>query len=203
AQTGGKKVAEAPLRRRGSVLTGQISLPKRGDYQLLIIVAVTRQGKTLQAQSEPVSIQAVRMPLFWLIIGCIFLALYLLLPPKEPPLRYKHQVRINKATVSLEPGEEKTMEGIKVKGASERPEVAVKTPDGKEQILQEGRRQQLSWREGEERKEVVVHYEKAEPLREKPSIFARLLPTTFWRIALLLLAILSLAYWWHQLQQIH
>ncbi|MFN4180447.1 MAG: choice-of-anchor X domain-containing protein [Armatimonadota bacterium] len=202
AQAEGKKVAEAPLRRRGSVLTGQISLPKRGDYHLLITVTVTQQGKTLQAQSEPVSIQAVRMPIFWLIISCILFAVYLLLPPKEPPLRYRHRVRIGSASISLEPGAEKTIEGIKVKGASEKPEVTVTMPDGKEQTLQEGKRQQLAWREGEERKEVAVHYERAEPLRKKPSFFARLFSLTIWRAVFLILALLSLAHGCHQFLQI-
>ncbi|GBC99911.1 hypothetical protein HRbin17_02443 [bacterium HR17] len=202
AQMEGKGIAEAPLRRRGSVLTGQISLPKRGDYRLLIAVTVTRQGKTLQAQSEPVSIQAVRMPILWFIVGCFFLVIYLLLPPKEPPLRYRHRVWIDGASIGLDPGEEKTMEGIKVKGANDKREVIVTTPDGKEQILQEGKRQPLSWWGGKERKEVVVHYEKAEPLREKPSVFARLLPTTIGRIVVLLLTFLAFAIWWHQFQQI-
>lgn len=202
AQAEGKKVTEATLRRKGSVLTGKITLPRRGEYQLLVTVSVQRQGKTLQAQSELVTIQAVHIPIFWLIVGCILAAIYLLLPPKEPPLLYRHQIRIGQNRFILEAGERRSVNGIEVVGAKDKPEVTVQTPEGLRKIFQEQQNQQLSWLEGNQRRIVEVTYERAEPLRGKPSIFARLLPTTLWRAVFFALAISSLIYWCYQLQQI-
>ncbi len=202
AQAEGKKVTEATLRRKGSVLTGKITLPRRGEYQLLVIVSVQRQGKTLQAQSELVTIQAVHIPIFWLIVGLFLIAIYLLLPPKEPPLRYRHQVRVGQNRFILEAGERRSVNGIEVVGAKDKPEVTVQTPEGLRKIFQEQQNQQLSWLEGNQRRIVEVTYERAEPLRDKPSLFSRLLPLTLWRFVFLAIALLSFAYWWHQLQQI-
>ncbi len=202
AQAEGKKVTEATLRRKGSVLTGKITLPRRGEYQLLVTVSVQRQGKTLQAQSELVTIQAVHIPIFWLIVGCFLIAIYLLLPPKEPPLRYRHQVRVGQNRFILEAGERRSVNGIEVVGAKDKPEMTVQTPEGLRKIFQERQNQQLSWLEGNQRRIVEVTYERAEPLRDKPSLFSRLLPLTLWRFVFLAIALLSFAYWWHQLQQI-
>lgn len=203
AQAEGKKVAEEKMSRKGSLLTGTLNLPKRGEYQLLVIVSMQREGKILQSQSEPVSIQAVRIPVFWLVIGCILLAIYLLLPPKEPPLRYQHHVKVGQNQFVLKASEQRSARGIEIAGETDKRELTVKTPNGSKRILKEGQTQRFIWRENDQIKEVSVSYERAEPLRDKPSLFARLLPTTLWRIIFLALAVASLAYWWHQLQQIH
>ncbi len=206
AQAEGKKVTEATLRRKGSVLTGTITLPKRGEYQLFVTVSVQRQGKTLQSQSELITIQAVRMPIFWLVVGCILAVIYLLLPPKEPPLRYRHHLRLRlghgQSQVVLEAGERKSVSEIEIVSAKDKSEVIVQTPDGSREILREQQNRQFSWLEGNQRRVVEVTYEKAEPLRSKPSFLSRLLPTTLWRAIFFALAVVSLVYWWYQLQQI-
>lgn len=201
AQAEGKKVTEATPRRKGSILTGTIVLPKRGEYQLLVNVSVQRQGKTLQSQSEPVTIQAVRMPIFWLVAGCIFLLIYLILPPKEPPLRYRHRLTVGQSQVVLEPDEKKSIGGIELIGAIGKPEVEVQIPS-KRETLKEGAIQRFRWKEDDQYREIMVSYLRAEPLRDKPLLFTRLFPTTLWRIVFLALAVASLAYWWYQLQQI-
>jgi len=202
AFAGGEKVAEVPLKRSRSVLTGELNLPQMGSYQVVVTVSVLRQGKRLSSQSQPIEIQAVRPPIFWLVVAISLGVLYLLLPPKQPPLRYKHQIQVGQRTVEFQTNEEKTVNGLTFKAKAETPQVTVKKPDGEQEDLQEGERKKLQWREGEQRREAEVRYLKAEPIRDKPSPFSRLLPFTFWRILFLALALSALALWWYQWQQI-
>lgn len=204
AKLSGQALVQTTLKRSGSLLIGSLNLPKIGTYQVVVSVSVVRQGKKLSAESEPVEIQASRPPLLLLIVTALLFVIYLLLPPKEPPLRYRHRVRVGQTEVELNPGEERNVNELKVKGAFDSNTLTVRTPQGEEKIFREQQTERLSWREGEERKEVIVQYIKAEPLRDKPPLLSRLLPTTFYRFISFLLVLLALGWWlylWQQIRQ--
>jgi len=203
AKSEGKTLSEATLSRSGSVLSGNLNLPRLGTYQLTVSVSVHRSGKKLVAESEPVEIQVTRPPWALLVVAIIAFVLYLLLPPKEPPLWYRHHIRVGETKVELNADKTETVSGISVTGFVDSPKVTVETPQGDSETLKEGESKLFRWREGDQPKEVRVRYEKAEPQRDKPGLFARFLPNTFARFLCLLIALAALGWWlytWHQLK---
>ncbi|MDW8029778.1 MAG: choice-of-anchor X domain-containing protein, partial [Armatimonadota bacterium] len=203
AKSKGQLIVKAPLKRKGSVLEGTLNLPKIGTYQLAVIVSVNRMGKDLTTESQAIEIQVTRPDLSFLIVAILTFIVYLILPIKQPSLRYRHRVRIGQTIIELNPGEEKTVNEISVKGAIDSNTVTIRTRQGKEILLREQQTESVNWWEKDQRKEVTIRYEKAEPLRAKPSFLSRLLPTTPLRLICLLVSLAALGWWlytWQKLQ---
>jgi hypothetical protein len=198
---------ELPLNRKGSLLTANINFPKRGTYRLVVMVRVQRDGKTLNSESEIVEVRVTKLGYFWLAAAAFLFLIFLALPPKEPPLRYRHHLRFNGREIVLEPDEKKREGELEFEAALGEKRVKIRQISGDKPDL---RRQSspIPQRELElkEREMCLVGegklvYERAEPLREKPKFWHRLLPNTIWRFLFLVLALLALAYWllqWHQ-----
>jgi hypothetical protein len=198
---------ELPLNRKGSLLMANINFPKRGTYQLVVMVRVQRDGKTLNSESEIVEVRVTKLGYFWLAAAAFLFLIFLALPPKEPPLRYRHHLRFKGREIVLEPDEKKREGELEFEAALGEKRVRIKQTSGDKPDL---RRQSspIPQRELElkEREMCLVGegklvYERAEPLREKPKFWHRLLPNTIWRFLFLVLALLALAYWllqWHQ-----
>jgi hypothetical protein len=198
---------ELPLNRKGSLLTANINFPKRGTYRLVVMVRVQRDGKTLNSESEIVEVRVIKLGYFWLAAAASLFLIFLALPPKEPPLRYRHYLRFEGREIILEPGEKKQEIDLEFEAAFDEREVRIRQLSGEKPNLKrqdnpipqrelELREKKLCW-VGEER----LVYEKAEPMRERPKIWHRLLPTTFWRCLFFALALLALACWlwqWYQ-----
>ena len=198
---------ELPLNRKGSLLTANINFPKRGTYRLVVMVRVQRDGKTLNSESEIVEVRVTKLGYFWLAAAAFLFLIFLALPPKEPPLRYRHYLRFEGREIILEPGEKKQEIDLEFEAAFDEREVRIRQLSGEKPNLKrqdnpipqrelELREKKLCW-VGEER----LVYEKAEPMRERPKIWHRLLPTTFWRCLFFALALLALACWlwqWYQ-----
>ncbi|MCS7192016.1 MAG: hypothetical protein NZ937_03410 [Armatimonadetes bacterium] len=130
AKSKGQIIVEAPLRRKGSIVEGTLNLPKVGTYQLAVIVSVNRMGKELTAESQAIEIQVTRPNPSFLIIAILAFIVYLILPIKQPSLRYRHRVRIGQTIIELNPGEEKTVNEISVKGAIDSNTVTIRTKLG-------------------------------------------------------------------------
>ncbi len=200
---------QVPMQRRGSLLTAPVTFPQQGRYRMVVRTSVQREGQTLPAESEPTEVEVVRPKLGWLIAAIVAFVIFLLLPPREPPLRYHHRVRINGAEVVLHPPEFSATRSagecqVEVKGERQWREitVTVKTPSGRTrtETLAEGERRTVTV-EGES---VQVHYTKAEPHRDPVKVWHRLLPNTFPRAVFLLLAAAAFVYWlwqWRQFAQ--
>ena len=195
-----------PLNRQGSLLTASITFPKRGTYRLTVFLSAQRGGKKLQSKSEAVEFTVSQLGYFWLAVAGLCFAIYLVLPPKESPLKYRHHLRLQNRSITLEPGETKRVDDLELKAAVDRKEVTVKQVQGTQPIL---RRQGippkrgLVLKKGEQCQagQLNLRYEKAEPMREKLSFGHRLLPNTFSRCFFLLLALGSLAFWLWQWKQ--
>ncbi len=198
---------ELPLNRKGSLLTAKINFPKRGTYRLVVLVSVQRDGKILHSESEIVEVQVAKLGYFLLVTAVILFLGFLFLPPKEMPLRYRHHLKFDGDKIQLEPGEKKQEGQLELEAAVNKRQVKVRQKAGGQSILKKQnnpipqRELELSEREvclvGEER----LVYEKAEPMREKPKIWHRLLPNTLWRCLFLALALVALAYWLWQWRQ--
>lgn len=198
---------ELPLNRKGSLLTAKINFPKRGTYRLVVLVSVQRDGKILHSESEIVEVQVAKLGYFFLVMAVILFLGFLSLPPKEMPLRYRHHLKFDGDKIQLEPGEKKQEGQLELEAAVNKRQVKVRQKAGGQSILKKQnnpipqRELELSEREvclvGEER----LVYEKAEPMREKPKIWHRLLPNTLWRCLFLALALVALAYWLWQWRQ--
>ena len=198
---------ELPLNRKGSLLTANINFPKRGTYRLVVMVRVQRDGKILNSESEIVEVRVTKLGYFWLAAAAFLFLIFLALPPKEPPLRYRHHLRFEGREIILKPGEKKQEIDLEFEAAFDERKVRIRQISGEKPNLKrqdnpipqrelELREKELCW-VGEER----LVYEKAEPMRERPKIWHRLLPTTFWRCLFFALALLALACWlwqWYQ-----
>lgn len=80
------------MRAAGRCSQRPVSLPKRGAYRLTAIVRVVRNGQALQSQSEVVQVEATTLSYFWLYVAIGLTLVYLLLPMRQPPLRYRHTI---------------------------------------------------------------------------------------------------------------
>ncbi len=199
---------ELPLNRRGSLLTAKINFPKRGTYRLVVTVTVKRDGETLRSESEIVEVYVTKLGYFWLVLGVISFLVFLLLPPKEPPLKYQHNLRFGRRTISVEPGETKEVENLELEGAINEPKVRVRQKAEMPNLRQQNNpipQRELDLREGEkcwvgdERLELA--YERAEPKREVTRFWYRFLPNTFWRLLFFALTLTAISYWWWQWRQ--
>jgi hypothetical protein len=189
---------QIPLRRNGSLLASSVAFSKRGTYRLQVSVAVRRDGQSLQTQSEVTEIQVTMLTYTWLIIAIFLAIVFLLLPPREPPLRYRHRVRFGGQVHELEPGERKSLPEAELVAEAEKPEILVRSTKGA-QIRKGGGllQQEVPLREGERCRvgEMELHYERAEPLRAPRRWWHRLLPNTVFRLPFFLCALGAFVYW--------
>ncbi len=203
--TGEGQKQQIPLRRKGSLLTSSVAFSKRGTYRLQVSVAVRRDGQSLQTQSEVTEIQVTMLTYTWLIIAIFLAIVFLLLPPREPPLRYRHRVRFGGQVHELEPGERKSLPEeakpeaeVELVAEAEKPEIRVRSTKGA-QIRKGGGlpQQEVPLREGERCRvgETELHYERAELLRAPRRWWHRLLPNTVFRWLFFLCALGAFAYW--------
>jgi hypothetical protein len=196
--TGEGQKRQIPLRRKGSLLTSSVTFSKRGTYRLQVSVAVQRDGQSLQTQSEVTEIQVTMLTYTWLIIAIFLAIIFLLLPPREPPLRYRHHVRFGGQVHELEPGERKSLPEAELVAEAEKPEIRVRSTKGA-QIRKGGGlpQQEVSLPKGERCRvgEMELHYERAEPLRAPRQWWHRLLPNTVFRWLFFLCALGAFAYW--------
>jgi len=212
--TGEGQKRQIPLRRNGSLLASSVAFSKRGTYRLQVSVAVRRDGQSLQTQSEVTEIQVTMLTYTWLIIAIFLAIVFLLLPPREPPLRYCHRVRFGGQVLELEPGERKSLREeakpeaekaepeaeveVELVAEAEKPEILVRSTKGA-QIRKGGGllQQEVSLREGERCRvgETELRYERAEPLRAPRRWWHRLLPNTVFRWLFSLCALGAFAYW--------
>jgi hypothetical protein len=193
---------EVPMRRSESLLTASVELPKRGAYRLTTIVRVQRNGHTLQSQSEVVQVEAVTLSYFWLYVAIGLALVYLLLPPRQPPLRYRHTLRLANQTHRLEPGQTLTVGGLELRASDAEPKVVARVAAGSTIALRKAgeplRQTELALKEGEQclADAETLRYERAEPLRANAPLWSRLMPTTLPRRITLLCALGALGYWW-------
>jgi hypothetical protein len=196
--TGEGQKRQIPLRRKGSLLTSSVTFSKRGTYRLQVSVAVQRDGQSLQTQSEVTEIQVTMLTYTWLIIAIFLAIIFLLLPPREPPLRYRHRVRLGEQVHELKPGERKSLPEAELVAEAEKPEIRVRSTKGA-QIRKEGGlpQQEVPLRKGERCRvgETELHYERAEPLRATRRWWHRLLPNTVFRLPFFLCALGAFVYW--------
>jgi hypothetical protein len=189
---------QIPLRRQGSLLTSSVAFSKRGTYRLQVSVAVQRDGQSLQTQSEVTEIQVTMLTYTWLIIAIFLAIIFLLLPPREPPLRYCHRVRFGEQVHELKPGERKSLPEAELVAEAEKPEIRVRSTKGA-QIRKGGGlpQQEVPLRKGERCRvgEMELHYERAEPLRATKRWWHRLLPNTVFRWLFFLCALGAFVYW--------
>ncbi len=198
---------QAPMHRRGSLLTAQLTFPKQGRYQLIVRTSIQREGQTLQSESELTEVEVVRPNLAWLIGAIVAFVSFLLLPPRQPPLRYRHYIRINGSSTPLQfpklsathlVGNSRVE--IEASGTKKEITIIVRDPDGqirRREYLSEGRRLNLNIAG----KAVEFRYERAEPYRDPTKLWHRLLPNTTLRFLFLALAIAAFAYWVWQWRQ--
>jgi hypothetical protein len=178
---------QIPLRRNGSLLASSVAFSKRGTYRLQVSVAVRRDGQSLQTQSEVTEIQVTMLTYTWLIIAVFLAIVFLLLPPREPPLRYRHRVLFGGQVHELEPGERKSLPEAELVAEAEKPEILVQSKKGAQIRLKERKRCQVG--------EMELHYERAEPLRATRRWWHRLLPNTVFRWLFFLCALGAFVYW--------
>jgi hypothetical protein len=201
--TGEGQKRQIPLRRKGSLLTSSVTFSKRGTYRLQVSVAVQRDGQSLQTQSEVTEIQVTMLTYTWLIIAIFLAIIFLLLPPRESPLRYRHHVRFGGQVHELEPGERKSLPEAELVAEAEKPEIRVRSTKGaqirkggglpqQEVSLWEGER---CWVETELHGEKELRYERAKPLRAPRRWWHRLLPNTVFRLPFFLCALGAFVYW--------
>jgi hypothetical protein len=97
------------------------------------------------------------------------------------------------------------VDDLELKAAVDKKEVQIKQIQGQQPILRKQGipRRDLKITEGEQCQagQGNLRYEKAEPMREKPSFWHRLLPNTFPRRLVLLLAFGFCAFWLWQWKQ--
>ena len=198
---------EAPMRRSESLLTASVELPKRGAYRLTTIVRVQRNGHTLQSQSEVVQVEAVTLSYFWLYVAIGLALVYLLLPPRQPPLRYRHTLRLANQTHRLEPGQTLTVGGLELRASDAEPKVVARVAAGSTIALRKAgetlRQTELALKEGEQclADAETLRYERAEPIRANAPLWSRLTPATPLRAITLLGALGALGYWWQLWRQ--
>jgi hypothetical protein len=194
---------QIPLRRQGSLLTSSVAFSKRGTYRLQVSVAVQRDEQSLQTQSEVTEIQVTMLTYTWLIIAIFLAIVFLLLPPKEPPLRYRHRVRFGEQVHELKPGERKSLPElpepeVELVAEAEKREIRVRSTKGA-QIRKGGGlpQQEVPLREGERCRvgETELHYERAELSRATRQWWHRLLPNTVFRLPFFLCALGAFVYW--------
>jgi hypothetical protein len=196
--TGEGQKRQIPLRRNGSLLASSVAFSKRGTYRLQVSVAVRRDGQSLQTQSEVTEIQVTMLTYTWLIIAVFLAIVFLLLPPREPPLRYRHRVRFGGQVHELKPGERKSLPEAELVAEAEKREIRVRSTKGAQIRKGGGLPQQEVWlREGERCRvgETELHYERAEPLRATRQWWHRLLPNTVFRLPFFLCALGAFVYW--------
>jgi hypothetical protein len=196
--TGEGQKRQIPLRRNGSLLASSVAFSKRGTYRLQVSVAVRRDGQSLQTQSEVTEIQVTMLTYTWLIIAIFLAIVFLLLPPKEPPLRYRHRVRFGEQVHELKPGERKSLPEAELVAEAEKPEILVRSTKGAQIRKGGGLPQQEVWLPKGERcrvGETELHYERAEPLRATKRWWHRLLPNTVFRWLFFLCALGAFVYW--------
>jgi len=203
--TGEGQKRQIRLQRNGSLLAGSVAFSKRGNYHLQVSVTVRRGGQLLRTQSEVTEVLVTRLTYTWLIIATFFTTSFLLWPPKEPPLRFRHRVRFGRQVHELEPGQGKSLPETdsELVAEAEKREIRVRSRKGA-QIRKGGLPQQeVSLREGERCQvgEIELHYERAEPLRAARQSWHRLLPNTSFRLAFFLCALGAFAYWLWQWRQ--
>ena len=198
---------EVPMRRSESLLTASVELPKRGAYRLTTIVRVQRNGHTLQSQSEVVQVEAVTLSYFWLYVAIGLALVYLLLPPRQPPLRYRHTLRLANQTHRLEPGQTLTVGGLELRASDAEPKVVARVAAGSTIALRKAgetlRQTELALKEGEQclADAETLRYERAEPIRANAPLWSRLTPATPLRAITLLGALGALGYWWQLWRQ--
>jgi hypothetical protein len=189
---------QIPLRRNGSLLASSVAFSKRGTYRLQVSVAVRRDGQSLQTQSEVTEIQVTMLTYTWLIIAIFLAIIFLLLPPREPPLRYCHRVRFGEQVHELKPGERKSLPEAELVAEAEKPEIRVRSTKGAQIRKGGGLPQKEVWLPKGERcrvGETELHYERAEPLRATRRWWHRLLPNTVFRWLFFLCALGAFVYW--------
>jgi hypothetical protein len=201
--TGEGRKRQIPLQRNGSLLTSSVTFSKRGTYRLQVSVAVQRDGQSLQTQSEVTEIQVTMLTYTWLIIAIFLAIVFLLLPPREPPLHYRHRVRFGEQVHELKPGERKSLPElpepeVELVAEAEKREIRVRSMKGA-QIRKGGGlpQQEVPLREGERCRvgETELHYERAELLRATRQWWHRLLPNTVFRLPFFLCALGAFVYW--------
>jgi len=205
--TGEGQKRQIPLRRNGSLLTSSVAFSKRGTYRLQVSVEVRRDGQSLQTQSEVTEIQVTMLTYTWLIIAIFLAIIFLLLPPRESPLRYRHRVLFGGQVHELEPGERKSLPEAELVAEAEKPEIRVRSTKGA-QIRKGGGlpQQEVPLWKGERCRvgETELHYERAEPLRATRQWWHRLLPNTVFRLPFFLCALGAFVYWlWQWWQFAH
>jgi hypothetical protein len=203
--TGEGQKRQIPLRRNGSLLASSVAFSKRGTYRLQVSVAVRRDGQSLQTQSEVTEIQVTMLTYTWLIIAIFLAIIFLLLPPRESPLRYRHRVRFGGQVLELEPGERKSLREeakpeaeVELVAEAEKPEILVRSTKGAQIRKGGGLPQKEVWLPKGERcrvGETELHYERAEPLRATRRWWHRLLPNTVFRWLFFLCALGAFVYW--------
>jgi hypothetical protein len=189
---------QIPLRRNGSLLASSVAFSKRGTYRLQVSVAVRRDGQSLQTQSEVTEIQVTMLTYTWLIIAIFLAIVFLLLPPRESPLRYRHRVLFGGQVHELEPGERKSLPEAELVAEAEKPEILVRSTKGAQIRKGGGLPQKEVWLPKGERcrvGETELHYERAEPLRATRRWWHRLLPNTVFRWLFFLCAPGAFVYW--------
>ena len=198
------------MRRSESLLTASVELPKRGAYRLTAIVRVVRNGQALQSQSEVVQVEAVTLSYFWLYVAIGLAIVYLLLPPRQPPLSYRHTLRFANQTHRLEPGQTLTVGGLELRASDAEPKVVARVAAGSTIALRKAgeplRQTELALKEGEQclADAETLRYERAEPIRADAPLWSRLTPATPLRAITLLGALCALVYWlrlWQQFTQ--
>jgi hypothetical protein len=172
---------------------------------LQVSVAVRRDGQSLQTQSEVTEIQVTMLTYTWLIIAIFLAIIFLLLPPRESPLRYRHRVRFGGQVLELEPGERKSLREeakpeaeVELVAEAEKPEILVRSTKGAQIRKGGGLPQQEVWlRKGERCRvgETELHYERAELSRATRQWWHRLLPNTVFRLPFFLCALGAFVYW--------
>jgi hypothetical protein len=198
---------EVPMRRSESLLTASVELPKRGAYRLTAIVRVVRNGQALQSQSEVVQVEATTLSYFWLYVAIGLTLVYLLLPMRQPPLRYRHTLRLANQTHRLEPGQTLTVGGLELRASDAEPKVVARVAAGSTIALRKAgetlRQTELALKEGEQclADAETLRYERAEPIRANAPLWSRLTPATPLRAITLLGALCALVYWLRLLQQ--
>jgi hypothetical protein len=198
---------EVPMRRSESLLTASVELPKRGAYRLTAIVRVVRNGQALQSQSEVVQVEATTLSYFWLYVAIGLTLVYLLLPMRQPPLRYRHTLRLANQTHRLEPGQTLTVGGLELRASDAEPKVVARVAAGSTIALRKAgetlRQTELALKEGEQclADAETLRYERAEPIRANAPLWSRLTPTTPLRVLALLGALGALGYWWQLWRQ--
>lgn len=93
-----------PGRRNGTVVVAPVRFEGLGPRLLSVTVSVERRGARLEATDGPVAVDVANPPVAFFWVAAALALAYLLLPPRRPVPRYRHEIivkdRQTRATVA-------------------------------------------------------------------------------------------------------